>query len=56
MYMNKLQPSLNLLRPENTFMLKWLTLDELGALEERVKDMSYNQYLWLMYGVDGNDK
>lgn len=57
MHMNKLQPSLNLLRLEYAFMLKWLTPDELGALgalEECVKGMSYMKYQWLEYGVDGD--
>ena len=49
------KPSLNLLTPQQSHILKWLPKEELARLEERVLQMTYKQYQWLKYGV-GNDE
>ena len=48
--MIKISPSLNLLRPEQAFILKWLSPDELARLERVVLDMSPAQYRLVRYG------
>ena len=47
--MEHLNPSLNLLKPEQAFILKWLSAEELARLERRVLSMSPAQYRLLKY-------
>lgn len=47
--MDSPKPSLNLLKPEQRFILKWLSADELARLERRILDMSPRQYRLLKY-------
>jgi len=47
--MNKTTPSLNLLKPEMAFVLKWLSADELARLEKVVLQMSPAQYRLIKY-------
>ncbi len=56
--MNTIKPSLNLLRPEQAFILKWLSPDELARLERVVLDMSPAQYRLVRYGwgIGNGDK
>jgi len=54
--MIKISPSLNMLKPDMAFALKWLSDEQRQRLEQRVWDMSYKQYLWLKYGGDGDGK
>lgn len=48
--MNKPTPSLNLLRPEQAFILKWLSDDERNRLIRLVLDMTPAQYRLVRYG------
>ena len=53
--MNKITPSLNLLRPEQAFILKWLSPDELARLERVVLGMPPAQYRLIKYGWGMDD-
>jgi hypothetical protein len=44
------KPSLNLLKPEQAFILKWLSAGELARLERRVLELSPHQYRLLKHG------
>ena len=48
--MNKIPPSLNMLKPDMAFSLKWLSYDERNRLIRLVLDMSPSQYRLLKYG------
>ena len=48
--MNRTTPSLNLLRPEQAFILKWLSDDERSRLIRLVLDMTPAQYCLVRYG------
>ena len=48
--MNSPKTSLNLLKPEQQFILKWLPREELARLERRVLELSPHQYQLLKYG------
>ncbi len=52
--MNITTLSLNLLKPDMAFMLKWLSADELARLETLVLEMTPAQYRVLKYswGLD----
>jgi len=49
------KPSLNLLKPEQRFILKWLSADELARLEKRILEISPRQYRLLKYGWEIGD-
>jgi len=49
MVMNKIKPSLNILKPDRASILKWLSPDELARLERMVLDITPAQYRFLKY-------
>ena len=53
--MNKTTPSLNLLKPEMAYVLKWLSADELARLEKLVLEMTPAQYRLLKYSWGRDD-
>lgn len=48
--MDKIKPSLNMLKPERAFMLNWLSDDERERLLRLVLDMTPAQYQLIKYG------
>lgn len=48
--MKNITLSLNLLRPERAFVLKWLSADQLAELEKLVLNMTPAQYRLMKYG------
>ena len=56
--MDKITPSLNMLRPERSFMLKYLDAGQRGELERLVLSLTPAQYNLLVYGwgIDDGDE
>lgn len=55
--MNTIKSSLNMLKPERAFVLKWLSVEQREQLIQAVLDMSHSDFRRLKYGWDvGNGK